>query len=132
MAALDSSTALFDRTNACVRALHQPPASQPADPLDVRSLLNALNHQTLHAHDLMASVPVRDHGRTGSQQQTENLTRWTQSGRDVTGHSDSSGLVMDAVDRERAGEDLKVFKVRGLAVLLCSCVEQHTSRHAPP
>ncbi|GAA6053063.1 hypothetical protein JCM3770_000366 [Rhodotorula araucariae] len=91
MAAVDSSAALFDRTNA---------------------LLAAFNHQTLHAHDLVAAVPVRDHGRTGTQMQhTENLTRWTQRGdvTGVTGHSDS-GLIMDAVDRERASEDLKIFK----------------------
>ncbi|GAA5997805.1 uncharacterized protein JCM10292_006826 [Rhodotorula paludigena] len=89
MASADTSTALFDRTNA---------------------LLSTFSQQALRAHDLVSAVPVRDYGRGQGSQHTENMTRWTQQ--DVTGatgHSDS-GLVMDAMDRDRAGEDLKVFK----------------------
>ncbi|GAA5906034.1 hypothetical protein JCM6882_003541 [Rhodosporidiobolus microsporus] len=88
MAAPDASTALFDRTNA---------------------LLGTFVEQQLKGHELASLVPVRDLAKLHSQQQTENLTRWTQDVTSVTGHSDS-GLVMDSGDKQRAMEDLKVFK----------------------
>ncbi|GAA5860994.1 hypothetical protein JCM8547_008001 [Rhodosporidiobolus lusitaniae] len=87
MASSDVNTALFDRTNA---------------------LLNAFTQQSFKAHELASSVPVRDLAKLQSQQ-TENYTRWTQDATSMTGHSDS-GLVMDSGDKERALEDLKVFK----------------------
>ncbi|GAA5970977.1 hypothetical protein JCM11641_004530 [Rhodosporidiobolus odoratus] len=88
MAADDSNTALFDRTNA---------------------LLSSFAQQAFKAQELASSVPVRDLAKLQQSQQTDNFTRWTQDVTGVTGFSDS-GLVMDSGDRERAGEDLKVFK----------------------
>ncbi|GAA6012987.1 hypothetical protein JCM10207_008404 [Rhodosporidiobolus poonsookiae] len=87
MAAVDSGSALFDRTNA---------------------LLHSFAQQQLKGQELASLVPVRDLGKLQAQH-TDNYTRWTQDATGVTGHSDS-GLVMDSGDRERALEDLKVFK----------------------
>ncbi|BGP15866.1 hypothetical protein JCM10213_005648 [Rhodosporidiobolus nylandii] len=88
MAAADSNTALFDRTNA---------------------LLGAFASTTFKGQELASLVPVRDLTKLQSQQHTENLTRWTQDVTGLTGASDS-GLVMDSGDKGRAVEDLKVFK----------------------
>jgi len=114
MAATDSSAALFDRTNACVPL---PPCAPALKLTPVRDrLLSSYNQQTLHAQKLITSVSVHGRSGGGSQQQqhghTDNLTRWTQRG-DVTGQNES-GLVVDAMDRQRTDEDLKVFKVRRL------------------
>jgi hypothetical protein len=75
-------------------------------------------------------VPVRDLGRLaqyhgtlgGGNGNTENYTRWTQGATDLTGVSGVSdeGLIMDAGDRGRATEDLKLFKVSSKTMQECT------------
>ncbi|KWU46207.1 hypothetical protein RHOSPDRAFT_32203 [Rhodotorula sp. JG-1b] len=99
MAATDSNTALFDQT---------------------KQLLATFTQHAFESHRLASSVPVRDLGRLaqyhgslgGGNGNTENYTRWTQGATDLTGVSGVSdeGLIMDAGDRGRATEDLKLFK----------------------
>ncbi|POY71722.1 hypothetical protein BMF94_5082 [Rhodotorula taiwanensis] len=96
MAATDSNTALFEQT---------------------KQLLSTFTQHPFEAHRLASSVPVRDLGRLAQYHgslggNTENYTRWTQGATDLTGVSGVSdeGLVMDAGDRGRATEDLKLFK----------------------
>ncbi|GAA6027397.1 hypothetical protein JCM8097_007828 [Rhodosporidiobolus ruineniae] len=89
MAAIDSDTALFTRTH---------------------SLLDSFSQQQFKGHELASSVPVRDLAKLQQHHAyTDNFTKWTQDVTSVTGYSDS-GLVMDSGDRQRALEDLKVFK----------------------
>jgi hypothetical protein len=103
-----------------VQTREYSPLTRPQPPLTlfvVDSLLNSFSQQDFKVKEL-ASVPVRD---LGNAQQTENLTRWTQDAtHNVTGHSES-GLIMDVNDKERALEDLKVFKVRFPAVCTLHC-----------
>ncbi|GAA5861877.1 hypothetical protein JCM3774_001336 [Rhodotorula dairenensis] len=96
MAATDSNTALFEQT---------------------KQLLATFTQHAFESQRLASSVPVRDLGRLTQYQgglgaSTENYTRWTQGATDLTGVSGISdeGLIMDAGDRERATEDLKLFK----------------------
>ena len=121
MAATDSNTALFDQTKQSV----PPPPLRSSPSAHLASSCRLLATFTQHAfesHRLASSVPVRDLGRLaqyhgslgGGNGNTENYTRWTQGATDLTGVSGVSdeGLIMDAGDRGRATEDLKLFKVR--------------------
>lgn len=102
-------------------------AHQPGSPCALDRLLATFTQHAFESHRLASSVPVRDLGRLTQYQgglggSTENYTRWTQGATDLTGASGVSdeGLIMDAGDRGRATEDLKLFKVRSSAELLCS------------
>ncbi|GEM07475.1 hypothetical protein Rt10032_c03g1492 [Rhodotorula toruloides] len=92
MTATDSNTALFEQTKALLTTFAQHP---------------------LESTRLVSSVPVRDLSHLAHRPgDTENYTRWTQGAVDVTAVTGVSedGLVMDSADRERIGEDLKLFK----------------------
>ncbi|BGO93871.1 hypothetical protein NBRC10512_006119 [Rhodotorula toruloides] len=92
MASTDSSTALFEQTKALLTTFAQHP---------------------LESTRLVSSIPVRDLSHLSHRQNdTENYTRWTQGATDVTAVTGVSedGLVMDSADRERIGEDLRLFK----------------------
>ncbi|CEQ40404.1 SPOSA6832_02046, partial [Sporobolomyces salmonicolor] len=80
MASPDPGAALVDRTNALLTAFHQ---------------------HAFKSAELSAAVP-----------HTENLTRFTQDATSMTGVTgvSDSGLIMDSADKERALEDLALFK----------------------
>ncbi|GAA5943878.1 hypothetical protein JCM1841_004228 [Sporobolomyces salmonicolor] len=89
MASPDPGAALVDRTNALLTAFHQ---------------------HAFKSAELSAAVPVRD--LQSHSQHTENLTRFTQDATSMTGVTgvSDSGLIMDSADKERALEDLALFK----------------------
>ncbi|PRQ76054.1 hypothetical protein AAT19DRAFT_13076 [Rhodotorula toruloides] len=92
MASTDSNTALFEQTKALLTTFAQHP---------------------LESTRLVSSIPVRDLSHLAHRQNdTENYTRWTQGATDVTAVTGVSedGLLMDSADRERIGEDLRLFK----------------------